>query len=65
MSLVFSSWFFWLMLTLTITIFLPDAANVFILPLTFASILLFLATFLKEEKPTNILTFDPSILRSH
>ena len=48
-EMVFGSWFFWLILTLTITIFLPDAANVFILPLIFASILLFLATFLKEE----------------
>ena len=48
-EMVFGSWFFWLILTLTITIFLPDAANVFILPLIFASLLLFLATFLKEE----------------
>ncbi len=48
-EMVFGSWFFWFILTLTITIFLPDAANVFILPLIFASILLFLATFLKEE----------------
>jgi len=48
-EMVFGSWFFWLILTLTITVFLPDAANIFILPLIFASILLFLATFLKEE----------------
>ena len=48
-EMVFGSWFFWFILTFTITIFLPDAANVFILPLIFASILLFLATFLKEE----------------
>jgi len=48
-EMVFGSWFFWFILTLTITIFLPDAANVFILPLIFASALMFLATFLKEE----------------
>ena len=48
-EMVFGSWFFWLILTLTITILLPDAANIFILPLIFASILLFLANFLKEE----------------
>ena len=47
--MVFGSWLFWLILTFAITIFLPDAANTFILPLAFASILILLATLIKEE----------------
>ena len=48
-EMVFGSWLFWLILTFAITIFLPDAANTFILPLAFASILILLATLIKEE----------------
>jgi len=48
-EMIFGSWFFWLLLTLAVTIFLPDAANTFILPLTFASVLILLSTLIKEE----------------
>ena len=48
-EMVFGSWLFWLILTFAITIFLPDAANTFILPLAFASILILLATLIKDE----------------
>ena len=48
-EMVFGSWIFWLLLTFTITILLPDAANTFILPLIFASLILLIATLLKDE----------------
>jgi len=54
-EMIFGSWFFWLLLTLAITILLPDAANIFILPLIFASLLLLLSTFLGDKHKSNFL----------
>jgi len=48
-EMVYGSWLFWSILTLLVTIFLPDAANIFLLPLLFASILILISTFIKDE----------------
>ena len=56
-EMISGAWSFWLILTLAVTIFLPDAANTLILPLIFASALLFLATFFSQDsKPIFLLS---------
>ena len=47
-ELLLGSWLFWSILTFVVTITLPDAANTFILPLLFASLIIFVSTFLKD-----------------
>jgi hypothetical protein len=47
--MIFGSWFFWIILTFLVTIYLPDAANTFILPVIFAGFLLFISAFIKED----------------
>ena len=49
-EMIFGSWFFWIILTFLVTIYLPDAANTFILPVIFAGSLLFISAFIKEDK---------------
>tara|TARA_B100000609_G_scaffold133508_1_gene106748 strand:- start:54 stop:2324 length:2271 start_codon:yes stop_codon:yes gene_type:complete len=49
LEMVYGAWFFWALLTLVVTLFLPDAANLFILPLVFGSLILLISNFLKEQ----------------
>ena len=46
---IYGAWFFWTTLCLFVTLFLPDAANLLILPLIFASLIMLISTFLKHE----------------
>tara|TARA_B100001179_G_C18592476_1_gene405394 strand:+ start:34 stop:2277 length:2244 start_codon:yes stop_codon:yes gene_type:complete len=48
-EMIFGAWIFWLILTFIITFYLPDAANTFIIPVIFASSLLFISAFFKED----------------
>ena len=48
-EMLFGAWLFWLILTFLITIYLPDAANTFILPVVFAGFLLLISSFVKED----------------
>ena len=48
-ELIYGSWFFWSILALAVTIILPDAANTFILPFLFASLIIFFSTFIKDD----------------
>ena len=48
-------WFLWTSLTLILTLFLPDSANLLILPLFFGSIVALISTFLKEQHRLNFL----------
>ncbi len=48
-EMLFGAWLFWLILTFLITIYLPDAANTFILPVIFAGFLLLISSFVKED----------------
>ena len=49
LEMIYGAWFFWALLTLVVTLFLPDAANLFILPLVFGSLILLISNFLKEQ----------------
>ena len=49
LEMIYGAWFFWILLTLVITLFLPDAANLFILPLVFGSLILLISNYLKEQ----------------
>ena len=49
LELIYGSWFFWTLLTFIVTLFLPDAANLFILPLVFGSLILLISNYVKEQ----------------
>lgn len=49
LEMIYGAWFFWILLTLVITLFLPDAANLFILPLVFGSLILLISNYVKEQ----------------
>ena len=55
LEMIYGAWFFWAFLTLVVTLFLPDAANLFILPLVFGSLILLISNFLKEQYRLNFL----------
>jgi len=48
-EMIYGTWFFWSILTLLVTLFLPNAANIFILPLVFGSTVILISTFIKEQ----------------
>ena len=48
-EMIFGAWLFWLFLTFVVTFYLPDAANTFIIPVIFASSLLLISAFIKED----------------
>ena len=48
-EMIYGVWIFWSLLALLTTLFLPDAANLFLLPLLFASSLILISTFLKDQ----------------
>ena len=48
-EMIYGAWFFWILLTLVVTLFLPDAANLFILPLVFGSLILLISNYVKEQ----------------
>lgn len=48
-EMIFGAWLFWLFLTFVVTFYLPDAANTFIIPIIFASSLLLISAFIKED----------------
>ena len=49
LEMIYGAWFFWTLLTLVVTLFLPDAANLFILPLVFGSLILLISNYVKEQ----------------
>ena len=49
LEMIYGAWFFWILLTLVVTLFLPDAANLFILPLVFGSLILLISNYVKEQ----------------
>ena len=49
LEMIYGAWFFWILLTLVVTLFLPDASNLFILPLVFGSLILLISNYLKEQ----------------
>ena len=49
LEVIYGSWFFWTLLTFIVTLFLPDAANLFILPLVFGSLILLISNYVKEQ----------------
>ena len=49
LEMIYGAWFFWTLLTLVVTIFLPDAANLFILPLVFGSLILLISNYVKDQ----------------
>lgn len=49
LELVYGTWFFWTLLTLIVTLFLPDAANLFILPLVVGTLILLISNYVKEN----------------
>ena len=48
-EMIYGVWIFWSLLALLVTIFLPDAANLFLLPLLFASLIILISTFLEDR----------------
>ena len=49
LEVIYGTWFFWTLLTLIVTLFLPDAANLFILPLVFGSLILLISNYVKNQ----------------
>ena len=49
LEMIYGAWFFWILLTLVVTLFLPDASNLFILPLVFGSLILLISNYVKEQ----------------
>ena len=49
LEMIYGAWFFWISLTLVVTLILPDAANLFILPLVFGSLILLISNYVNEQ----------------
>ena len=48
-DMIFGAWFFWFLIAFATSIYLPDAANNFVLPIMGASLLIVLSNFIKEK----------------
>lgn len=54
-ALALTSWFWWLLITILLTVYMPDAANLWLLALVPATVLLLVSSYLPDQQKLNFL----------